>query len=220
MSDLAPPFRLYDFLSYLFPGLATLHVWYLYVGESVAAGMVTKSTPVNYAVLLVASYVIGLFWSAVSRDIIKPLCRLAYDPRVDLYAPRRFRSTWLNVETRKAIEAEVDDIVSSIGGKPRIVAAFCRSYVAQNCAPAWARRENVSSVRAMATNFIGPVTLYGAYFLWEGRVALGVASVAVVVAMLRKSMTHDSIEWKEIYVSFLSHRVVTHQAGGSRRAGR
>ena len=217
MKEVAPPFRLYDFLAYMFPGLATLHALSIYSeGTRVAlSGFLTTNAVFNYAMLVVASYTIGLFWSVVSRDIIRRLYWLVYNPRVDFLLPRKYRRTPLNTRMREMIHTEFEKLLPSAELSPQNAYVVCRSYVAQNCPFSWTRREIVTSMRAMATNFIGPVVLYAVILFANGRTGFGWVAILVAVALVRKTVTHDGIEWKEVYVSFLTHRMVTQQANES-----
>ena len=221
MKELTPPFRLYDFLAYMFPGLATLHALYISsVGtRNALTGFLTPNAAFNYAMLIVASYIVGLFWSAISRDVIRRVCWFVYNPRVDFLFPRKYRRTPLSARIRMKIQTELEGLLPSVKLSQRNAYVVCRSYIAQNCPSSWARREIVSSMRAMATNFVGPMVLYAAILFLNGRTWLGGVAAMVALVLLRKTVTHDSIEWKEVYMSFLTHRMVTCQANQSKKEG-
>ena len=208
MKEVTPPFRLYDFLAYLFPGMATLHVLYLHGASTQAmlTGFLTSSTVFNYAMLILTSYVIGLFWSVVSRDVIRRLCWLIYNPRIDHLNPRKFRRTPLGPCIIAGIKSHLAELYPTEAPSPRDAYVLCRCYVSHNCPSSWARRTIVTSIRAMAANFIGPTVMYATFFFSNGNETLGWVAVVAAVALLRKTVTHDAIEWKEIYASFLSHR--------------
>jgi len=95
------PFGLFDFLAYLFPGIATLHCFFLWANSEDGCGLpalATGSTAANAGVALVAAYALGFAWSVFSRQAIQRLTyRLWANPREDYLAEdgpsptRRFR---------------------------------------------------------------------------------------------------------------------------------
>ena len=208
MKETQAPFRLYDFLAYLFPGIATLHALYLAGGEahSELVSFLTKYAALNYAMFVVASYAIGLFWSVVSRDVIRRTCWLIYNPRIDFLTPRKHRHSPLDSGIRAQIQRELHRMFPSVKFPAQNAYAVCRSYVSNCSSSSWNRREFVSSVRAMATNLIGPIVIYMTFFFTHGHVKMGWVAVVFILAILRKTVTHDWVEWKEIYVAFIMHR--------------
>ena len=64
------PFRLYDFLAYLFPGAATMHAVYLMRNDDitqVADKTLTGNSVVDMMLGLIAAYFIGLMLSVLTR---------------------------------------------------------------------------------------------------------------------------------------------------------
>lgn len=208
MKDDVLQFRLYDFLAYIFPGVATLHVLYLFSKDTISQSteLLSDSAVVNGILMVAISYAIGLFWSAISRDIIRPLLWKIANPRIDLLFTKKERQTLLSPAVRDTAKAELQAMLDTECPSEKDVSAICRSYVALHCPAAWARRENVSCVRAMAANLIGPIGLYAAYLFTHEYLLLGFLAVFIAIALLRKIFTHESIEWRELYISFIVHR--------------
>src|SRR3990167_4524654 len=139
MNDMAPPFRLYDFVAYIFPGVASVHVMYASNPDlrAASAGILTADTAFNYTVLIVVCYAVGLFWSATSRDLLRRLCWIFYNPRIELLAPRKGRRSALNPRLRAMVRVEVGKLLQSADVDVLSMPGVCRSYVAQNCPAAW-----------------------------------------------------------------------------------
>ena len=165
MKELSPPFRLYDFLAYLFPGAATLHaVWVIveYKGGYIVRSLSTYNSVRDIALAIVAAYALGLMWSVVTREGLRRLLWLFSNPRIqyfdDLEQSPLERSLTEKLQTR----------ARELFGEPFLKAVqahrLCRAYVAQYCPASWERRQSIMPVRSMCANFIGPTLLYAVSF--------------------------------------------------------
>jgi hypothetical protein len=209
MKEPDPPFRLYDFLAYLFPGAATLHAIYLLMnGEKlkIIGYLSTGYETVDFIYWLIAAYVIGLAWSVMSRDLVRTLIWKYDNPRFDYYEGQKVVDSPFGEDLSKALK---DKIMKQFGDndlKAEQAHRLCRAYVAQNCPSSWDRRKEILAVRSMCANFIGPAILYAVAFFSAGWKLFGVMALVGAAALMMKTITLDRREWKEIYVSFLTHQ--------------
>ena len=91
MSELKPSFRLYDFLAYLFPGIATflaLKIIFPVNFHELKLQLTTSNTIIEAACVIILAYVIGLFWSVFYRELIRPLIWIKSNPRIYFYNPK------------------------------------------------------------------------------------------------------------------------------------
>jgi len=204
VDDKAIPFRLYDFLAYLFPGMATMHALFLIQGQPLDGFTKTVRTDnavIDVIIALVAAYLIGLFWSVISRDVLRRLVWKCSNPRIEYFEEALAAKSPLGV----ALNAKLREKVREMFGEVRAEEAhrLCRVFVCNQMPKSWARRESVVGVRSMCANCVGPLLLYAAAFLAHGFWLLGIVSSLGSVALLSKMIALDQREWKEVYFAFL-----------------
>jgi len=209
MKELNPPFRLYDFLAYLFPGAATLHAAYIIMkskGPQIVQSLSTHSSVIDVTLAIVAAYALGLVWSVVSREGLRRLIWLFENPRIQYFKGDSPKQSSLGSSLTKKLQAQARKQFDEPSLEAEQAHRLCRAYVVQHCPTLWERRQSIVAVRAMCANFIGPALLYTVVFavrsLWPLAVIAGIASIALVA----KTVTLDQREWREIYLAFLVHQ--------------
>ncbi len=215
------PFRLYDFLAYLFPGAATMHALYVMRSQDVAElarRMSTGSLLVNITVGFIAAYLIGLVWSVVSREGLRKLVwRYCCNPRIDYFSDTPAARKTLGVALNKRLREKVHEVFGMEAVDAHQAHRLCRVYVSMHSPAASERRESIVGVRAMSANCVGPVLLYGIAFAINGWWVLSVIAVLGAGALIAKMITLDQREWKQIYFAFLAGTVTS--LGGRDVAG-
>jgi hypothetical protein len=219
--EITPPFRLYDFLAYLFPGAATFHA--LYCLESVkptslAQGLSTKDPVLDVLLLLVGAYIVGLAWSVISREVLRPLIWIRWHPRIQ-YFENSAENSPLGHSLARQLQILTRQVFndSSLSGPQ--AHRLCRAYVAQHCPKAWANREAIVAVRSMCANLICPIIVYALAFATKGWWAMVIASVTVFVSLIIKMISLDQREWREIYFAFLAHQSTRNYSVASEENG-
>ena len=210
MKELKSPFRLYDFLAYLFPGAATLHAIYMILKDKdKATGVLellsTDSSPVNAILMIIAAYVLGLIWSVISREGLRRLMWLKWNPRIQYFTDSGDKRNPLG-EMSKELQEQVQELFGEPALEPRQAHRLCRVYVAQYCPISWEKREAIVAVRSMCANFVGPALLYSMTFVLSGRWIPAVIAGLGAIAFLFKTVSLDNREWRWIYFAFLAHR--------------
>lgn len=203
------PFRLYDFLAYLFPGAATLHAIYLMMSNDnlkIIHYLSTGYETVDFIVWLIGAYIVGLIWSVVSRDLLRRVIWQFDNPRLDYYDGKTSARSPFGDELTKDLKDKTSKRFGYSDLKAEQAHRLCRAYVAQNCPSSWDRRKEILSVRSMCANSIGPALLYSVAFFLGGWKLFGAISLIGVAALMVKTITLDRREWKEIYTAFLVHQ--------------
>lgn len=204
--DTTVPFRLFDFLAYLFPGAATMHAVYVMRSQDVsqlANTMSTGSVVIDLMLGFVAAYLIGLVWSVASREGLRTLVWKFCNPRIDYFSESHASKSPLGIKLNGQLREKVkrvfgDDVVDG-----QQAHRLCRVFVSNNASASWERREAIIGVRAMCANCVGPVLIYGIAFVTNGWWLLAALSICCLAALIRKMISLDQREWKEIYFAFL-----------------
>ena len=204
MTETVPPFRLYDFLAYLFPGAAALSALSMIFTElHMAATEAASKEPLSDAVLFLSvSYALGLVLSVLSR-FIRLLTQIFVNPREEYYSGLTQKGRILSKELTDALQKRVHETFKCNLIDPNYAAELCRVYVAENCPVAWNQRENITAVQAMSANFIWPALLYAMDFLTRGYKLLAILCVALAIVLFLKVIMHERYEWRVIYIAFL-----------------
>ena len=200
------PFRLYDFLAYLFAGALTIHALYLMDSShitAVASKIRTGTVVTDLAMIFIAAYVVGIAWSVVTRQGVRRLVWRYSNPRVD-YLDK-------TIPAKSPISADLLDqlkILSETTFRTKLRAEetyrLCREFVANNATASWERREAIVGVRSMCANCVGPTFLYVVAFFHNGWMLLGFMAVLAMISLVSKMITLDHREWKLIYFAFLA----------------
>ncbi|MSR57921.1 MAG: hypothetical protein EXS05_09625 [Planctomycetaceae bacterium] len=216
------PFRLYDFLAYLFPGAATMHAIYIMRRDDVsqlAQSMLTGQVLVDIMLGFIAAYLIGLIWSVITWLGVRMLVWRFCNPRIDYYSESEAAKSPLGVVLNKRLRGKVQEIFGPDIVDARQAHRLCRVFVTNHCAGSWERRASIVGVRAMCANCIGPVLLYGVAFARNDWWTLSIIAAVGCTALTFKMITLDQREWKEIYFAFLVGTTVQRSIEPTRIAG-
>lgn len=217
------PFRLYDFLAYLFPGAATMHAVYIMRRQDInqlADTISTGSIVIDIVLAFIAAYLIGLLWSVVSREGRRRIVWRFCNPRIDYFsAPQTSRSP-LGVSLNKRLREEVKTVFGDDVIDAQQAHRLCRVFISNNLPTSWERRQSIVGVRAMCANCVGPVLIYGIAFATNGRWLLTGLAVIISAALICKMIILDQREWKEIYFAFLVATLVSADLQASDETGR
>ncbi|MBA7619991.1 hypothetical protein ES703_27333 [subsurface metagenome] len=200
------PFRLYDFLAYLFPGAASMHAVYVMCNQrisQVANTMSTGNIVIDIILGFIAAYLIGLLWSVLSREGLRRLVWKFYNPRIDYFFESRAAKSPLGVILNKRLREKVQKVFGNDIVDAQQAHRLCRVFVSNNSPASWERRESIIGVRAMCANCVGPVLIYGIAFATNGWWLLFGLTIFISAALICKMIILDQREWKEIYFAFL-----------------
>ena len=204
--DATVPFRLFDFLAYLFPGAATMHAVYVMRNQDVsqfANTMSTGSIVIDMMLGFIAAYLIGLIWSVVSREGLRTLVWKFCNPRFDYFSKSHTTKSPLSIALSKRLKEKVHRLFGDDVDDAQQAHRLCRVFVSNNFPASWERRESIVGVRAMCANCVGPVLIYGIAFAINGWWPLTVLAICGSAALIWKMIVLDQREWKEIYFAFL-----------------
>lgn len=216
------PFRLFDFLAYLFPGAATMHAVYVMRSQDVsqlANTMSTGSIVIDMMLGFVAAYLIGLVWSVVSREGLRKLVWKFCNPRIDYFSESHVSKSPLGIALNRRLREKVQEVFGGDVVDGQQAHRLCRVFVSNNFPASWERREAIIGVRAMCANCVGPVLIYGIAFAANGWWPLTVLAICSSAALIYKMIILDQREWKEIYFAFLVCTTVQRDIEATRAVG-
>ncbi len=207
MSELRNAFRFYDFLAYLFPGIATLHAISLCYGgksgEQTWAQLSTTDPYLNLVLFIILAYSIGHVWSYIGRIVIRTMLLAKWrHPREDILDPNK--SSLGPIVTIKVLK-KVASTFHMVNSKENAVPIYrlARTYALQNCPDSSGRQEVFQTLRVMCLNMSGPSLMYFFIFLLNGLWIFAIVALFGAVLLFYKFMDLRDRELREIYLSFL-----------------
>ena len=194
------PFRLFDFLAYLFPGMVTIHLFYILMKgkpTTIIRGITTGNSVIDVSIFLAGSYIIGLSWSVFTRFVVRPLTWKISNPRIDF-----FEGTDPNSPLGETMTTKLQELAKAKFGDKSLNAdighRLCREYISINRPETWNRREEIKAVRSMCANSIGPAILYAFVFASKGWWFLCIAALFTALALSSKMITLDTVSYTHL----------------------